>query len=179
MGVAIVIYWTSTYRNFPRCHSLIRNPCELLWICDILPDVCVGTNYGFVNMKCYDSWVWFSQGRYTYHVTISLRPTQDIHHVNMGRVQSIHATITLLRPKQCVCGNGYKWSKCNNNIQRLRCTWYYQVTLKHELLQPYNISCFSVFGHRLKAMKLRSADCRVWNVAFGFFFLKCLCMYGM
>jgi hypothetical protein len=106
--------------------------------------------------------------RHTHHVAMAPRPTQDIHHVTMGRVHSIHTTITLLRPKQCVCGYGYKRSRCNTNIKRLRCSWYYQITLKHKLWQPYNISCFNVFGRRLKKMKVRSADCRVWNVAFGF-----------
>jgi hypothetical protein len=85
----------------------------------------------------------------------------------MGRVHSIQTTITLLRPKQCVCGYGYKRSRCNIIIKRLQCTWYYQITLRHKLRQPYNTSCFNVFGRRLKTMEVRSADCRVWN-----FFLK-------
>jgi hypothetical protein len=108
--------------------------------------------------------------RHTHHVTIAPRPTQDIHHVTMRGVHSIHTKIILLRPKQCVCGYGYKRSRCNNNnIKRFRCTWYYQITVKHKLWQSYNISCFNVFGRRLKTMEVRSADCRVWNVAFGFF----------
>jgi hypothetical protein len=100
---------------------------------------------------------------HTHHVSMAPRPTQDIHHVTMGRVNSIHTTITPLRPKQCVCGYGCKRSRCNNNnnIKRLQCTWYYQITIKHKLWQPYNISCFYVFGRRLKTMV--GADCRVWN----------------
>jgi len=35
------------YRNFPRFHSLIRNPCHSLFMC--VPYDCVGTNYVFVS----------------------------------------------------------------------------------------------------------------------------------
>jgi hypothetical protein len=122
------------------------------------------------NMKCY-----MAGSDLVKVVTHNVTLWRHTHHVAMGRVHSIHTTLTLLRPRQCVCGYGYKRSRCNNNIKRLRYAWYYQITLKHKLWQPYNISCFNVFGRRLKTMELRSADCRLWNVAFGSFRFQVIC----
>jgi len=42
--VAIGIFRTCTYRNFPKFHSMIRNPCQLLLICVLPSDSRVSTN---------------------------------------------------------------------------------------------------------------------------------------
>jgi len=41
---AIGVFGTSTYRNFPRCYSMIRNPCQLLLISVLLQDARVSMN---------------------------------------------------------------------------------------------------------------------------------------